>query len=261
MCNFCAAAQKLHIDKSMSLTTILGEFGLSENEVKVYLANLELATATVQELGKKSGVKRTTVYTVIEGLKEKGLVSQSKKAKKTMFVAESPDSLLALSQKRHEALKQAIPELKSIYNVAGDKPKVRFYEGKEGYLTVYENILKEKPKELLVIASYEDFKKHIDERYEDGWTQRRIKQGTFLRWLDFKTPSVKAKASEGKKGLREIRFLPKEFVFSTTMFIYNEKVTIVSGRQKDFMAVVIENAEFFETFRQLFEIVWLKSKS
>ncbi len=164
----------------MSIET-LKHLGLSDNEIKVYLANLELGQATVQALARKSGVKRTTIYMVIESLQAKGLVSQSKKAKKTVWLAEDPESLVALSEERAQALKKALPELKSIFNIPGAKPKVRFYEGKEGYLMVYESILKDCSKELLVIASYEDFLKHIDTQYENNWTKKRIEKKIFLR--------------------------------------------------------------------------------
>lgn len=240
----------------MQITNILEQLGLSDNEAKVYLAGLELGKATIQELSRKSGVKRTTVYVVMDGLKEKGVFSQTKKNAKTFFIAQDPENMVDLLEKRLQGFKTALPELKSIYNIAEAKPKVRFYEGREGYLSVYENILRERPKELLVIASYDDFKKHIDEDYEEDWTIRRIKQGTYLRWLDFETTLVKAKAIKGKKGLREVRFLPNEFKFTSTMFIYGDKVVLVSGKQRDFIAIVIENQEFSQMFRQFFEMLW-----
>lgn len=240
----------------MVSTDILKDFGLTDNEAKVYMACLELGTSSVQDLAKKSGVKRTTVYTTIEGLKQKGLVSQTKKGKKTLFVAESPDSLVKLSERRHKQIKKILPELKSIYNIAGDKPKLRFFEGKEGYLAVYENILKEKPKEFLGIASYEDFFKHVDPEYEDAWTARRISLGISLRWLDFETEHVMEHAYDGKESLRELRLLPKKFPFKSTIFIYNDKVAILSGGQKEFMAIEIGHPEFYHTFKQIFEILW-----
>lgn len=239
----------------------LKEFGLTDNEAKVYLAGLEIGSSTVQDLAKKSGVKRTTVYTTIEGLKQKGLISQTKKDKKTFFVAESPERLVQLSESRYRQLKKTLPELKSIYNTEGSKPKLRFFEGKEGYLSVYENILKEKPKEFLGLASYDHFFQHLDPVYEDKWTEKRIALGISLRWLDFETEHVMEHATEGKESLREARLLPKEFPFKSTMFIYNDKVAIVSGEQKEFMAVVIEHPEFYHTFKQIFEMLWAVSKS
>ena len=239
---------------------ILKQLGLSGNEAKVYLAGLELGLATCQQLAKKSGVKRTTVYITVNGLKEKGLLSETKKGKKTLFVAQNPEHLLALSEKCFNEIRQAMPGLKSIYNLgAAEKPKLRFFESKEGYAAVYKNILNDNPKELLVIASYKDWLKHIDSDFEAVWTQKRIKQDIFLRWLDFKTQETLQKSKEGEKGLREIRFLPDEFPFASTIFVYEGKIILMSGKAKDFMAVVIESQEFFQTFKQLFEMLWLAS--
>jgi len=251
----------IYDNKYMSIETIK-QLGLSDNEAKVYVASLELGQATVQELGKKAKVKRTTVYTTIEGLKEKGLLAETKKGKKTLFIAQNPEALLAISEKRLAEIKKVLPELKSIYN-AGDKekPKLKFFEGKEGYLAVYKNILKENPKELLAISSYESWLKHVDLEFEEKWTQQRIKQGMFLRWLDFKTKATAKRAKEGKKGLREIRFLPDKFAFSSTIFIYEGKIGLMSGKAKDFMAVIIENQEFYQTFKQFFEMLFLFAKS
>lgn len=240
----------------MQTFEIIKRLGLTDNEAKVYLAGLELGQATIQELGRKSGVKRTTVYSVVEGLKEKGLLSQTKKGKKTLLVFENPDGLLDLSLRRHQALKEALPEIKSIYNISTKKPKLKFYEGREGYLAVYENILKEKPKELLAVSSYNDFLKHVDWSYERQWTERRINLGIRLRWLDFKTSVIEKLAKEGARALREIRYLPKNFHFTSIMFLYNNKMLLLSGQQKEFSAVLIEDSEFCQMFKQLFEVLW-----
>jgi len=57
----------------------LEKIGLSKKEAKVYLACLELSEATIGQISKKSGVKRTTVYDIVESLKEKSLISSSTK--------------------------------------------------------------------------------------------------------------------------------------------------------------------------------------
>ena len=65
---------------SIAINT-LKEFGLTSNESKTYLAALELGQTTVQELGKKAKIKRTTVYTTLEGLKQKGELKRGIKKK------------------------------------------------------------------------------------------------------------------------------------------------------------------------------------
>ncbi|MCX6729918.1 MAG: BlaI/MecI/CopY family transcriptional regulator, partial [Candidatus Portnoybacteria bacterium] len=79
----------------MKNINVLQQFGLSNNEAKVYLAGLEIGQASIQDLAQKSQVKRTTIYTVLEGLKEKGLMSQIKRGSKAFLVSENPENLLA----------------------------------------------------------------------------------------------------------------------------------------------------------------------
>lgn len=68
----------------------LQNLGLSEKEAKVYTTSLELGPDTVQNIAKESGINRATTYVQIGTLKEKGLISEFEKGKKTYFVAESP---------------------------------------------------------------------------------------------------------------------------------------------------------------------------
>ena len=73
----------------------LEKLNLADKEAKVYLALLELGEANIQRISNKSKIKRTTVYDVIEDLKEKGLVGTSKRKKRNYFFAENPRVILA----------------------------------------------------------------------------------------------------------------------------------------------------------------------
>jgi sugar-specific transcriptional regulator TrmB len=72
----------------------LNQFGFDEKTEAIYLALLELGETTVSALVKKSGIKRTTVYAALEGLLAKGLLSLSKRKKRTLYIAEDPRLLL-----------------------------------------------------------------------------------------------------------------------------------------------------------------------
>ena len=65
---------------------ILKNLGLDEKEIKVYLACLQLGSATVQDLSVKSGVKRTNIYNFIDDMKQRGLLSETKIGKRILFV-------------------------------------------------------------------------------------------------------------------------------------------------------------------------------
>jgi len=132
----------------------LKNLGLAEKEAKVYLSALELGTASVQNIARSAGVNRATTYVMIESLIKKGLISSFEQGKKRYFAATHPSQLLRTVRENQIALKQAeenlekelLPELLSIHNIAGDQPKVRFFEGKEGLKAMCSNLLRTKSK-------------------------------------------------------------------------------------------------------------------
>ena len=74
----------------------LKKLGLSEKEIKVYLALLELGEAAVQKISQKSKVNRATTYVILEGLAKKNLVSEIEKKGKTLYGAQDPEFLFNL---------------------------------------------------------------------------------------------------------------------------------------------------------------------
>lgn len=129
----------------------LKKLGLSDKEAKVYLASLELGPSPMKDIAKQAHLNRATTYVIIDSLIEKGLASSFSKGKKKYFSAESPDRLLSLLHlKEHEAkeqereFKRILPELRQVYDTSGERPRVRFFEGKKGIAAIQEDILNTK---------------------------------------------------------------------------------------------------------------------
>src|SRR3989338_7302402 len=132
---------------NLDLQKSLEFIGFSGKEVVVYLALLELGKGTVAQISRKAGINSPTGYHILASLELKELVKVSGKEPKQEYVAESPDQIEKLLLKKIENdqafIKEArkiIPELKSMHNVA-DRPKILFYEGREGLEKVYEDTL------------------------------------------------------------------------------------------------------------------------
>ena len=151
----------------------LQNIGLSEKEAAVYLALLELGSDTVQNIAQKAKVNRTTTYVILDALAKKGIVSTMDKGKagkvgtgfngKTHFSAESPEALLRLIrleeaevQTRKKELHAMLPQLKGVYNLAENKPVVRFYEGKEGLKAMHDEFLRSPVENIEMIYSRDD---------------------------------------------------------------------------------------------------------
>ena len=193
----------------------LEKFGLGEKRAKVYLASLELGPATAAEIAQKSGVKRATTYVEIESLMEAGLMSTYEHNKKTLFSAESPEALKRILKSQEEKLKSAadslegiLPALLSMHTYAEEKPKVRFFEGKDGLIAIQDEFIKTKDKIIEAISPLDEvlevFPTHVKE-----YSPRRVQKKIFARLL-YTSSKGTILLPRDKKMLREAKFVPKE---------------------------------------------------
>ncbi len=122
----------------MQIEKYLQEIGLSDKESSVYLALLQVDNASVLDLAKKTKINRTTIYFVLESLQKKGLISEVQQGKKTYFAAEPPERLetyverqKTILEEHSKRLKDMLPEIKAIQREIGERPVVKYFEGRD----------------------------------------------------------------------------------------------------------------------------------
>jgi len=243
--------------KTTNLTIILQNLGLNEKEAKVYLACLELGSATVQEVSDKAGVKRTSVYNFLEDMKARGFITEVKHGKRILLTAEDPHTLLKKADEQKKQLEKVLPEFLSIYNLPGNKPKVKFYQGAEGLRRIYEDTLK-LGSPIYLISDYERMFEAIEPEWMWQYAKRRTEK-------NIKAFSI---AKEGERGqqvktkdveqLRETRFV-KEVDFETEINIYGDKVALLSFR-RPYAGVIIEDRAIAQTLKSMWKIIWNQAK-
>jgi sugar-specific transcriptional regulator TrmB len=237
--------------------------GLSENEIVIYVALLELGKGTVSQISRKASLNRTTGYDVLDRLVAKKLISISGKEPKQEYVAESPDRIeifirneLDKRQQELNSARKIIPELKSIHNVI-NRPKVLFYEGKEGLQKVYEDTLSS-GEEILAYASVEDIKPTLP-HYFPEYYKRRAKKGIKIRAIFPESVDARERASLDKEEIRESLIVPSgKFGFHPEINIYDNKVMIASWREK--LGIIIESAEIADAMKKIYELAWAEAK-
>ena len=102
----------------------LKRIGLSEAEIKVYLSLLKLGKANVTKLAEESGVHRTNIYSILDKLKEMGLVSYFNEDNKMKFKVTDVKNLLNYTKESEEAISSLIPDLKEIQETDKEKKAV-----------------------------------------------------------------------------------------------------------------------------------------
>ncbi len=115
-----------------NITDVLSSLGLTNNQARIYLALLDLGTASVKQVAKKTGFQRPNLYDVLEELKEKGLATYIQKGKASYYTAVDPEELSNMLKEKQALLESVMPMLKESYNFKKEEVSVQVYKGQEG---------------------------------------------------------------------------------------------------------------------------------
>jgi len=215
---------------------------------------LELGKARVIEIAKKAGVKRTTCYDILLDLERQGLIYETAKGKKRLFIGEDPEKIKKELVAKQKIFDEILPELQAVYNIKGTKPKIRFYEGKEGLREVYADTLKYSG-ELFSFAS-EDVLRVLGKDWADLYLKQRVKKEIHTRAIMPKTSGIQEYAAKDREQLRMSKLIdPQKYPFSVEINIYgHQRVALMSSKEET--GIIIEGAEIYKTMKLIFELVW-----
>jgi sugar-specific transcriptional regulator TrmB len=162
-------------DKNIEL---LKDIGLSDDEAQVYLSALSLGKkTTVLKISKIAGLKRTTVYGIIESLKIKGLMSVDIQGLKNVYIAESPEKLETTLEQKTIELKAQLPELLDLYNLKAGESVIKYYIGLDAMKQVLNESLRrvKSGQDYLVIANQEKWY-NLDQKFTLSFIENRAKR-------------------------------------------------------------------------------------
>lgn len=234
------------------------KLGFSEHEVAVYLAILSLGQANVLDIARKAQISRASVYEILEKLMAERMVSSLIKGKRRYYLAEDPGVIMGKMRQNEKIAAKLLPNLKALYLSATNKPVIRTYEGAQGIIALFHDILATVPKggQYDAILNSRDEFAIIGKEF-DRYISDRIKKRIFAQVIT--EHSELTKGWEGKenmrKMLRRVKFLPRGEHFSVSYHIYGNKVSMFS-LQGPVVGVIIENKEIAEMERLQFEYMW-----
>lgn len=250
-------------DSNEEIKLNLQSFGFSEKETIVYIALLELGKGTVRQISSKAGINRTTAYDILGSLSSKGLVTISGKEPKSEYAVEAPGTITTylkkVAEQTVEHIKKSeaiVPELELLH-AKQNRPKIRFYEGKEGLEHVYEDTLTSS-EPIRAYATVDDMHKALP-NYFPKYYRRRAEKNISIRAIVPETPSSRERKIHDEEEKREIAFVPADkFYFSPEINIYDDKVMIASWREK--LGIIIESSEIADAMKKIYELAWAEAK-
>lgn len=238
----------------MELTETLQQFGLTKNEAEVYLALLQLGPSPVLVISRRTGLKRPTIYLILDELMGRGFAALVPQEKKKLFIALPPDRFEEKLERQTELIRQVLPELTALYRTQTAKPAIQIFESREGIMNVYKEITNFKISEILGFFSIEAIPQEFFESFElfiNALKEKKMR----LREIVY----VKDKNHfyiQKTKNLpnHEMRRTIAQHKFFTDNFIYGNKVALFSFKKR--FAVVVESEDVVNSLRSLFELAW-----
>jgi sugar-specific transcriptional regulator TrmB len=240
----------------------LMQLGLNQKEAKLYLYLLQNGSQTALQAAKGLDEKRTNTYMLLDSLTEKGIVSANNDGGARHFAAGDPNSLKSLLEAEQQrqarasaALRVALPQLRSLYTLANNKPGVIHLAGIEGYLAMLDDSHRSTT-DILVMAS--------DEAPTDPETFELLKGRLYAR----KDAGIATRALFHHNGKEEqmlhdfrdrgtdLRFMGTR-PFNGEVAIYEDNV-VFTVYKPSLVTTIVTNSRIADTMRYMFDELWDK---
>ena len=241
-------------------TTILEDLGLTQAEIKVYIALLELGSSSAGQILEKSGLQNSVVHRALNTLIEKGLISYISEGKKKIYQATNPENFHDFIEDKKKRFDEILPELKEKQKIAKKITFGEIFKGKRGINQMYITLLSSGGKE------YNTFGGGSEVTYEvmgETWwrsihTKRIAKRISCRQVFD---ETIRKFGNElNKRPLTQIKFLPKEYSQLQETIIIGDYVGIAIFTENPY-GILIKDKIVADGYRKQFEILWQKAKN
>lgn len=238
----------------METETVLREIGLDKREAKIYLSLLRLNSSTASKLAREVGIDRSTTYDVLAKLIEKGIVSHVIKNNVKHFNPTSPERLWEDLQEKQKRFREIMPNLMELSRREPRETEVELFKGKEGIITVFRMILRDK-KDYLFLGGGQDsckiiplfMKQFLNKAHALGMKGRVICEEGF------------GNSRNDVIGKNETYRITSRKFTSTTTKVWGNKTAFFIFTEP-YYAILICSKEVAERQRLFFDYVWSMAK-
>lgn len=244
-------------------TKILEEIGLTDSEIKVYLALLELGSSKKGPIVKKAGITSSKIYEVIDKLIERGLASYVIKDKVKYFNAAPPSRIKDYLKEKETKLKEQeaeldklLPSLELKQKLAEKKIDAEVYRGWRGMQTIYNDVLeslKSGQEYYIFGASRGTDTKQVRSfyiRFNEKVMKKKLKANIiFNENARGNIPNVE------KTG--KVKYLDQ--TTPSEIIVYDNKTAVIL-LEKEPLIILIRGESIAKSFKAYFDVMWTVAK-
>lgn len=238
--------------------------GLNDHEAKIYQILAQDGALTTLEVARKVGLPRTSVYRLLESLKQQGLLDEVVEQEKTKVQAVAPEQLGLLVRRKERAMLELRTQLATVIDVLKGgqtmrQPgtKILFFRGVEGIRRMIWNVLH--TEKLYRGYTFQNWQDLVGEKFVEEWS------------IEFDRKNIPAhdlcsdEYLENRKQTQHIgiwtnwqrRYIPSKIVtIDHQIDIYNDIVSFYDWEGKEIFGVEIHNEKVARLQKQIFDVLW-----
>lgn len=237
-------------------TRALEDIGLTNAEIKVYLALLALGTGKAGDILRRSGLQNSVVHLTLVKLVEKGLASFVRRAGVRHYQAADPHVIVKFVEAKKRELEALLPALVARQK-RFERQEAQVFEGFPGFKSMLYQFIEdaEEGDEYLFFSFYtpkqEDYQE-VFHFYED-FERERLARGMVVRGIA--PESVRGRL--GRRRYENILFV--KFPTLQNLSILRNKVIMTPWDERQ-VSFLITSAELAANYRQYFYSIWNQYK-
>lgn len=243
------------------LTDLLQQYDFTEREAKVYLAGLSLGSAPWSTIARHTGEKRVTVYAILKELIKRGIFTSVVRGEVTYFAPISPEQLAYIYEEKYRTLKEKLPELTAMMDKAGNKPKMKYFEGEEGIKHLYNELL-ESSSPLYAFLSDGEINPKLQHYLNTEFVQRRIEKQISASVIVSKERSDEylqtTKVSKTMKKYTTIKTVEETLLaFEGEIVLYGENSILCAlYSNEEMVGYSLQSKQLYRTLKSIFDFIW-----
>jgi sugar-specific transcriptional regulator TrmB len=251
--------------------------GLSKKESIVYSALLQLGGAYPSKVSEITKLNRSTVYKILLDLSIKGLINEIQKGKKLFYQVEKPERLLRykkdqirLIQDEFAKVEKLIPQIEGLYASLEKKPRIKYFDGVEGVMSVAEShYLVEESYEMVGFANISKIREFMPKKFLGEYVKQKQRARISTRIIvpdtedDFNfIKEVYKDINIDSKHIPIFRHIKKDlFPYKGEVVMYDQnKVSFINIEQGNPIGLIIEDQELHNMMKMIFKLAWAGAK-
>lgn len=244
---------------------MLQKLDFSTNEALVYDSLLGRGESTADPIIKETGLHRNIVYTSLDHLMDRKLVSAKKIGGKTHFFANSPDVLVQEYESKSNFAKEVADLVEQKINRG--QQEITIYEGNDEYLKLLTGIIGSMPKgssKYVFGTGGEDFMKATMRPIWNKYHKVAKEQNINIKMVSFESQRESIASDIAPEKIYEVKYLPDWVENPAGIHIYPSVGIVLniiySDDVQSVTAIKIKDQKLTEGYMNLFNNLWKQGK-